>query len=71
MQVQAMDAAVGAVVAGQSMFNITGYRWFDLRDAISASSDFESRYGLMTDAYVPKPAFFTYQALVARFGRRS
>ncbi|HWD76940.1 MAG TPA: hypothetical protein VG371_17515 [Solirubrobacteraceae bacterium] len=71
MQVQAMDAAVGAVVAGQSTFNITGYRWFDLRDAISASSDFESQYGLMTDAYVPKPAFFTYQALVARFGRRS
>jgi hypothetical protein len=71
MQVQAMRAAVNAVVAGRSTFNITDYRWFDLRDAVSTSNDFQSQYGLMTDAYVPKPAFFTYQALVARFGRRS
>jgi hypothetical protein len=71
MQVEAMRAAVDSVVAGQRTFNITDYRWFDLRDAVSASSDFQSQYGLMTDTYVPKPAFFTYQALVASLGRRS
>ncbi len=69
MQVQAMRAAVDAVVARRAAFNVTGYRWFDLRDALSSSTDFQSQYGLMTDAYVPKPAFFTYRQLVARYGR--
>jgi hypothetical protein len=69
MQVQAMRAAVDAVVAGRAAFNVTDYRWFDLRDALSSSTDFQSQYGLMTDAYVPKPAFFAYQQLVARYGR--
>ncbi len=69
MQVQAMRAAVDAVVAGRAAFNVTDYRWFDLRDALSSSTDFQSQYGLMTDAYGPKPAFFAYQQLVARYGR--
>ena len=70
MQVQALRAAVDEVVATRATFNVTGYRWFDLRDALSASSDFESQYGLMTDTYVPKPAFFQYRELIARYGRR-
>jgi hypothetical protein len=41
-------------------------RWFDLRDADSSSSSFESQYGLMRDDYSPKPAFGAYRALVAR-----
>jgi hypothetical protein len=68
MQVQALTAAVTAVQAGRSQFDISDYRWFDLRDADSASSSFQSQYGLMTDSYAPKPAFFAYRALVARFG---
>ena len=34
-----------------------------------ASRDFQSQYGLMTDAYTPKPAFFQYRDLVARYSR--
>jgi hypothetical protein len=68
MQVQALTAAVDAVEVGRDRFNISDYRWFDLRDADSASSSFQSQYGLMTDSYAPKPAFFAYRALVARFG---
>ena len=71
MQVTALRAAVDAVEAGRATFNVTDYRWFDLRDALSSSSDFESQYGLMTDAYVPKPAFFAYRDLVAQLGRRA
>jgi hypothetical protein len=71
MQVQALRAAVGQVVADRAAFNVTDYRWFDLRDALSASPDFQSQYGLMTDTYLPKPAFFEYRGLVARYGRRS
>jgi len=69
MQVQAMQAAVGAVVTARAAYNITDYRWFDLRDALSSSGDFQSQYGLMTDTYTPKPAFFEYRDLVARYGR--
>jgi hypothetical protein len=47
---------------------VTDYRWFDLRDADSASSSFEDQYGLMTDDYAPKPAFATYRSLVAKLG---
>jgi hypothetical protein len=69
MQSEAMRAAVGAVVAARAAYNVTDYRWFDLRDALSSSNDFQSQYGLMTDAYTPKPAFFEYRDLVARYGR--
>jgi hypothetical protein len=47
------------------MYNITGFQWFDLRDADSSSLSFESQYGLMRDDYSPKPAFGAYRALVA------
>jgi hypothetical protein len=67
MQVVAMTAAVRAVVAGRTRFNISDYRWFDLRDADTASNNFESAYGLMTDTYAPKPAFDVYRQLVARY----
>jgi len=66
MQVTVMRAAVDAVYHARGTYNITGLRWFDLRDADSASSSFESQYGLMTDNYSAKPAFSAYRALVAR-----
>jgi hypothetical protein len=66
MQVTVMKAATEAVYHARARYNITGYRWFDLRDADSSSSSFESQYGLMRDDYSPKPAFGAYRALVAR-----
>jgi hypothetical protein len=65
-QVTVMKAAVDAVYQARGTYNITGLRWFDLRDADSSSSSFESQYGLMRDDYSPKPAFGVYRALVAR-----
>jgi hypothetical protein len=65
MQVTVMKAAVGAVYHARATYNITGFRWFDLRDADSSSSSFESQYGLMRDDYSPKLAFGAYRALVA------
>jgi hypothetical protein len=57
-------------------FNITDYRWFNLRDSSSSppttllgptfSSD-----GLLHADYTAKPAFGSYRALIARFGARS
>lgn len=65
MQVTVMKAAVEAVYHARSRYNITGLRWFDLRDADSSSESFESQYGLMRDDYSPKPAFGAYRTLVA------
>ena len=65
MQVTVMKAAVDAVYHARGTYNIAGFRWFDLRDADSSSSSFESQYGLMRDDYSPKPAFGAYRALVA------
>src|SRR5262249_28780783 len=42
-QVTVMKAAVEAVDQARSRYNITGLRWFDLRDADSASTSFESQ----------------------------
>jgi hypothetical protein len=68
-QVTVMKAAVDAVYHARGIHNITGLRWFDLRDADSSSSSFESQYGLMRDDYSPKPAFGAYRALVASLSK--
>ncbi len=68
MQQAVMRAAVDAVNSRRIVDNVTDYRWFDLRDANSASASFEDHYGLMNDAYTPKPAFDTYRGLVATLG---
>jgi hypothetical protein len=68
MQEEALRAAVHAVAEAASRYRVTGFRWFDLRDADSASSSFESQYGLMRDDYTPKPAFGAYRELIATFG---
>lgn len=60
-----LTAAVQAVFDYRGAFNVTDYRWFDLRDANSSSSSFEDHYGLMSDAYVAKPAFAVYRSLMA------
>jgi hypothetical protein len=69
MQVAVMKAAVEAVYRARGADNITGLRWFDLRDADSSTSSFESQYGLMRDDYTPKPAFGAYRSLVAKLSR--
>ena len=68
MQEEALRAAVRTVAKAAARYRVTGYRWFDLRDADSAGPSFESRYGLMRDDYSPKPAFNAYRDLIARFG---
>lgn len=70
MQVTVMRASVNAVYHARRKYNVTGYRWFDLRDADSSSSSFESQYGIMHDDYSPKPAFAVYHQLVAELDAR-
>jgi hypothetical protein len=64
-QAAVLEAAVRAVYSLRSEFNVSDYRWFDLRDADSSAPSFEDQYGLVTDGYAPKPAFADYRHLVA------
>jgi hypothetical protein len=66
MQVTAMKAVVSTIYASRSIYGVTDYRWFDLRDADSSGPSFESRYGVMRDDYSPKPGFDAYRTLIAR-----
>jgi hypothetical protein len=69
-QVEAMRLMVGAVQDFRGTYNVSDYRWFDLRDHSSASANFQHHYGLLRDDYSPKPAFDAYRALVASLARR-
>jgi hypothetical protein len=68
-QVTAMRSAIGAVNAARTTYNVTDYRWFDLRDSDSASTSFEGHYGLMNDHYTPKAAFAAFRDIAAALSR--
>jgi hypothetical protein len=67
MQETVMRAAIRTVERLRARYRITDYRWFDLRDADSASRSFEDQYGLLYDDYTPKPGFYLYRELIARY----
>jgi len=46
-------------------YDVSDYRWFNLRDADSTSPNFQQHFGLLHDDYSPKPAFAAYRDLVA------
>ncbi len=66
MQKTVMASVIRTVSAYRQTYGVTDFRWFDLRDADSANPSFESQYGVMRDDYTPKPAYFTYRALLRR-----
>jgi hypothetical protein len=69
-QVAAMREMVGAVDEFRGTYNVTDYRWFDLRDHRTSSPNFQQQYGLLRDDYTPKPAFAVYGELVEALSRR-
>jgi hypothetical protein len=76
-QASALTQLVQAVRDYSGTYGVTDYRWFNLRDssetplgslpgaALTFATD-----GLMTDTYLPKPAFAAYRQLIARYGAR-
>jgi hypothetical protein len=68
-QVTAMRQMVGAVNDLRARYDVTDYRWFDLRDHNTSSANFQQHYGLLRDDYSRKPAFGVYRRLVRRFSR--
>ena len=69
-QAKIAETLVRAVHDFRGTYNITDYRWFNLRDGDTTSPNFQLQYGLMTDEYKPKPAYGVYRGLVAELGRR-
>jgi hypothetical protein len=63
-QVEVMRTLVKAVDDFRGTYNVSDYRWFNLRDGDSTSPNFQVRYGLLHDDYSEKPAFGVYRGLV-------
>ena len=68
-QETALRAMVGAVQEFRGTYNVTDYRWFDLRDHNTSSQNLQHHYGLLRDDYTEKPAYGAYRELVRRFSR--
>jgi hypothetical protein len=69
-QVEALETQVRAFHDFRGTYNVSDYRWFNLRDGNSLAPNFQTQYGLMTDGYVRKPAFARYRSLVAALSVR-
>ncbi|MFN2611776.1 MAG: hypothetical protein ABR536_00220 [Solirubrobacterales bacterium] len=63
-QLAALGEMARAVDDFRGTYNVSDYRWFDLRDHDSSSLNFQHHYGLLYDDYTPKPAFDAYAQLV-------
>ena len=74
-QASALGQLVLAAHAYSGTFDITDYRWFNLRDSIALTAPgvpgpvfaFD---GLLRADYTAKPAFAAYRSLIARLGTR-
>jgi hypothetical protein len=65
-QEAALESEVDTANGLRSTDNVSALEFFDLRDAITNSTVFEDQYGMMTDQWVPKPAFTEYQSLITQ-----
>jgi hypothetical protein len=67
-QARRLDAMVRAVNAFRGTYNVSDYRWFNLRDADTSSTVLFQHFGLLQSDYDRKPAFAVYRRLVRALG---
>ena len=70
-QKHALETMVRAVHDFRGTYNVTDYRWFNLRDGDTASPLLFQHFGLMESDYDKKPAFPAYRRLVHELSIRS
>jgi len=70
-QVRYLDTMVRTVHELRGTYNVSDYRWFNLRDGNTQSGNFQTQYGLLRDDSSEKPAFGALRTLVAQLGRRA
>ena len=65
-----LSSTLRSVQSVSGTLGVTDYRYFNLRDNLSAGLDLFSAVGLLRDDYRPKPAFETLRRGIERYGRR-
>jgi len=69
-QAAVLELMVRAAHDFRGTYNVSDYRWFNLRDGDTASPLLFQHFGLMESDYRPKPAFEVYRGLVAELSQR-
>jgi hypothetical protein len=67
-QAERLRAMAKAVSDYRGTFNVSDYRWFNLRDADTSSTVLFQHFGLLESSYHRKPAFGVYRRLVRALG---
>lgn len=70
MQEKVAAVMIRAASDFRGTYNVSDYRWFNLRDANSSDPAIAQHFGLLRDDYTEKPAFATVARLYAELGRR-
>src|SRR4051794_31683973 len=70
-QADALRLMVRAVHDFRGTYNVSDYRWFNLRDGDTGSPSLFQHFGLLGDHYGRKPAFAAYRALVRELSART
>jgi len=52
------------VLEQKEQLNIAAYELFSLRDADTSNPDLFHQFGIMTDTYLPKPAYRVFKDLL-------
>ena len=68
-QATVLELMVRAVHDFRGTYNVTDYRWFNLRDGDTDSPLLFQHFGLMESDYEHKPAFDVYKRLVSELSR--
>ena len=63
-QLEAVKELSAAAHDYAGLYNVTDFRWFNLRDADSSSPNFQQQFGLLKSDYSRKPAFCAYRQVV-------
>jgi len=69
-QARVAEILFRAVHDFRGTYNVSDYRWFNLRDGDSTSPNYQVRYGILRDDYTEKPAFGVLQRLFAQHALR-
>jgi hypothetical protein len=70
MQAQVADQMFRAVSDFRGTYDVSDYRWFNLRDANTSDTGIAQHFGLLRDDYSAKPAFAVLAKLFAGLGRK-
>ena len=70
MQAEVADRMIRAASDFRGTYNVSDYRWFNLRDANTSDPAIAQHFGLLRDDYTDKPAFATVAGLFGAVGRK-